>query len=395
MKLESLIEFLQHFKILYVEDDADYINIMSQTLGNFSSNVITATHGQDGLQKFLEHSPDIVITDIEMPYMDGISMAQKIKELNKNVHIIVLSAYDDKSYLLDAINTGVSKYLLKPINQNILINSLYEIVLNIYIQQEHTVFNLCSQVLIECKGNKVIRVNQKFKDMFNIDDLDMEFFMLGNYIQELRGSNDYNSLLRLFNHKDIITTTNSKSLMLMTITHVFDTTFIVLKEANSIVLEKEKYKKLALKDSMTNVLNRFALEEYSKNIDFDNSNVAMIFFDVDDFKYINDTYGHQAGDDVLTHVADIVSMNIRKEDIFGRYGGDEFVIIVRESDDIYRFAQKLRTIIESEDFNGKNITISMGISHFELGDDIFSVLKKADKALYLAKNGGKNRVEII
>jgi diguanylate cyclase (GGDEF)-like protein len=395
MKLESLIEFLQHFKILYVEDDENYVALMTETLNNFSTNVITATNGQEGLEKFIEHSPDIVITDVKMPYMDGISMTQKIKELNRNVHIIVLSAYDEKEYLLNSINMGVSKYLLKPINQNILINSLYEIVLSIYRQQEHAVFNLCSQIVIECEGKDVKRVNQKFKDVCGINAIDMESFDLSNYIADLRGKNDCNALIRLFNHKDLATTHNSKSLMLMSITHLFDTTFIILKEAHNIILEKEKYRRLALKDSLTNVLNRLALEEYSKTLDTTKSNVAMIFFDIDNFKDINDTYGHQAGDEVLSHIADIVSMNIRKEDIFARYGGDEFVIIVKESDDVFRFAQKLRHIIENENFNSKNVTISMGISNFEMGDDIFSVLKKADKALYLAKNSGKNRVEVV
>jgi len=131
------------------------------------------------------------------------------------------------------------------------------------------------------------------------------------------------------------------------------------------------------------------------------SKFSIVFFDLDNFKKVNDTYGHLAGDHVLTKVADIILSNQREEDTAVRYGGEEFVLIMPHTNSIQAliFAERVREKVEAVDFNFDNkimnLTISGGISTFpENGDKVKDLLKAADSALYSAKNSGKNEIVV-
>ena len=120
-------------------------------------------------------------------------------------------------------------------------------------------------------------------------------------------------------------------------------------------------------------------------------------FDIDHFKAVNDTYGHNVGDYVLKAIVDVIKKYIREADIFARYGGEEFIIIQPETaiEGAKVYAEKMRTIIEQTNFGKvKKITISVGVTIFNENDTIESITKKVDDALYKAKNKGRNRVEV-
>ena len=119
--------------------------------------------------------------------------------------------------------------------------------------------------------------------------------------------------------------------------------------------------------------------------------------DIDHFKSVNDTYGHDVGDDVLKTLANIVQENIRKIDIFARWGGEEFLILSPGTDleDVQILAEKLRLAVEHATFPKVNhITISLGISTFGKGDTFTEIFKRADQGLYYAKEHGRNQVGI-
>lgn len=131
------------------------------------------------------------------------------------------------------------------------------------------------------------------------------------------------------------------------------------------------------------------------------SDISIIFFDLDNFKQVNDTYGHLAGDQVLKKVAEIILTNQREEDTTVRYGGEEFVMIMPHTNSIQAiiFAERVREKVEQSvftfDSQNVNITISGGISTFpKNGDKVKSLLKAADSALYSAKNSGKNEIVV-
>ena len=112
--LTVLIEQTKKLRILYVEDDEQTREYTLDMLNNFFCNISIAVDGKDGLDKFNKNQYDVIFTDINMPNMNGIEMIEKIREFNKEISIIMLSAYDDVEYFLKTIKAGIDGYLLKP-----------------------------------------------------------------------------------------------------------------------------------------------------------------------------------------------------------------------------------------------------------------------------------------
>ncbi|WP_456396717.1 sensor domain-containing diguanylate cyclase [Desulfurobacterium sp.] len=173
--------------------------------------------------------------------------------------------------------------------------------------------------------------------------------------------------------------------------------------ANTVMKELEKknreIKKLADTDGLTAIYNRRKiLEELEKEIirtqRYGNP-LSVIIFDIDLFKEVNDTYGHLMGDKILREIAQIIKKRIRKPDIFGRYGGEEFLIVLPETDITggVKFAEKIRKLIENHPFPiDRKITISLGVTEYKYGDTVDTLLARADRALYMAKESGRNKV---
>ncbi|BBB33500.1 signal transduction protein [Thermotomaculum hydrothermale] len=156
---------------------------------------------------------------------------------------------------------------------------------------------------------------------------------------------------------------------------------------------------MSITDSLTCLFNRRKL--YEKLIDeFNrakryNTNFSVILFDIDDFKKINDTYGHLKGDDVLREIANIVLKSIRKTDVAARWGGEEFLIVCPETtlEQAKMIAEKLRREIECYDFSiPQKVTISAGVFQYSGEKSINDLLNKLDQKLYQAKKSGKNKV---
>ena len=124
-------------------------------------------------------------------------------------------------------------------------------------------------------------------------------------------------------------------------------------------------------------------------------NLALIMLDIDNFKQVNDTYGHLKGDQVLIELAGLLKVSIREDDFPIRYGGEEFCILAHNfslTQTIY-FANKLRLCVEEHDFGtNEKITISIGVTMHSSGDSLSDFVRRADTALYEAKKTGKNRV---
>ncbi len=170
-----------------------------------------------------------------------------------------------------------------------------------------------------------------------------------------------------------------------------------------IKLLHEQMSLMAHTDPLTNIYNRL---HFSNFLDAEIDRVkryggtfTLIFFDLDCFKEINDEYGHLVGDEVLKEVVQIVQKANRNADIFSRYGGEEFIILAPATDTAGAriHAERLRKDIENHQFSTINkLTCSFGIAEFQPDhDDVTSVFRRADAALYNAKKYGRNRVEAI
>ena len=175
------------------------------------------------------------------------------------------------------------------------------------------------------------------------------------------------------------------------------------KQIKKLTDELEEKEKEATIDFLTQVANRASFDRalsdmvndfYRRNYPF-----ALIMIDIDNFKKINDTYGHQAGDYVLRELAKVLKSQLRARDIIARYGGEEFAIILPgvTFSQALRVAERLRRSIEKHLFKYKDVqipvTISLGLAMMRDGLDETAIVEKADKALYLAKRSGKNQVK--
>lgn len=156
---------------------------------------------------------------------------------------------------------------------------------------------------------------------------------------------------------------------------------------------------LASTDSLTGISNRLrfatVLGEEADRKRRSGAPMALIIFDIDHFKGINDAYGHNVGDEVLKILAAVVSSAIRSTDVFARWGGEEFVVLLRDDDCDAAIiaAEKLRLLIADTDFLGVgNVRCSFGVAAWRGDDTETSLVARADKALYQAKEGGRNRV---
>jgi diguanylate cyclase (GGDEF)-like protein len=170
--------------------------------------------------------------------------------------------------------------------------------------------------------------------------------------------------------------------------------------------DKEKLERLATFDSLTGLFNRRAiLNKLRELINLANrykEDFSLSMLDIDHFKRVNDRYGHLTGDEVLEKIATLIHRNIRDTDIVGRYGGEEFIIILPKTNlsSSWGVAERLRTIIEKTEMkdsagNVFAITVSQGLAGWERDEDATSLISRADEALYKAKEKGRNRVQIL
>jgi diguanylate cyclase (GGDEF)-like protein len=137
------------------------------------------------------------------------------------------------------------------------------------------------------------------------------------------------------------------------------------------------------------------LEYELERIKRKNKSLSIIYIDLDDFKSINDEYGHEKGDFVLKKVVDLMVQKLRKSDRLGRWGGEEFIVMLPETneDEAVLVAEKLREVISMGDFKiSRSVTCSFGVATYIDDENLDSMIARADTHLYEAKKEGKNRV---
>ncbi len=125
--------------------------------------------------------------------------------------------------------------------------------------------------------------------------------------------------------------------------------------------------------------------------------LSLIYIDLDDFKKINDTYGHRVGDEILKYFSNLILKNIRKADIFARLGGEEFAILLPEMkvEEAKKVAERLLALIKATPYEGIKLSASIGITQLRDDDTLETFLDRADKAMYFAKNSGKGRIKVL
>jgi len=173
-----------------------------------------------------------------------------------------------------------------------------------------------------------------------------------------------------------------------------------VSKAKALEERKKLYKKLAHTDSLTQIHNRHSimalLREQLQRLELEgNTSLCVIMFDIDYFKDVNDSYGHDVGDQVLQKLSTTVKQSLRQEDSFGRYGGEEFLILLPNTllETAKEIAQRIRISIQNTPFeNANSITISLGVIEVFSDENETQLLKRVDKLLYNSKQNGRNQV---
>ena len=286
-------------KILLVEDDAIMVNMLKMHLNSGGFKLSAATNGLHALKLLQNSTPDIIISDIMMPEMDGFLFRKRLlqREEWRLIPFIFLSAKGQPDDIIKGYQFLIDDYITKPFDPQIL-------------------------------RVKVESILKKYKE--------------------------FNHLIRF--------------------------------------------------DTLTNLYNRRALESFFhqelNRVRRYNQNLSVLMLDVDFFKKVNDQYGHKVGDEVLKRLSATFKDELREVDIAARYGGEEFVILMPETDKniAFKVATRLRQKSEQLSFSvkGLHVTISGGISAAPTdGDQIHQLIEKADKAMYQAKQKGRNRIELF
>ncbi|HRF57485.1 MAG TPA: response regulator, partial [Campylobacterales bacterium] len=200
MKIKSKIPI----KLLYVEDESIIREQLGQLLGRIVKEVISASDGEEGLKAFLEYAPEMIVTDINMPRLNGLDMAKEIRKYDKNIPIIITTAHSESEFLLEAIEVGVSDFLLKPVDIDNLVKVIerksHDIILEKELQKQQrrfeTILNLQEDLIILTSGMDIIEVNKSFLEFFDAKDIE-EFKKVYGSIESQMIGGDGDSICKI------------------------------------------------------------------------------------------------------------------------------------------------------------------------------------------------------
>lgn len=448
-------------RVLVVDDILPNVKLLEAKLTSEYYDVLTATSGEEALQKVVNDSPDIVLLDVMMPGMDGFEVCKRIKANPQVAHIpvVMVTALTDASDRVRGLQAGADDFLSKPVNDIALMARVRSLVrLKMTIDEWRVRENTASQLGVSEESANVMNEPVEGASILLVEDQDFETDKIittfrqdndsimavksGMEAMSVAATQDFDLMiislnlrtedgLRLCSHlKSNERTRSVPILMLATeedmhrIAHGLEIgahDYIlrpidrneILARARTQIRRKRFQDRLranyeislsmALTDSLTGLYNRRYMEVHLQKLlqknELNKKDLCVLLLDIDHFKDVNDTHGHSVGDEVLKTFAFRLKDSLRSFDLVARLGGEEFVAILPDvSVDMAHFvAERLRRSIADKPFKCSaeggaiSVTTSVGGAIIEAGNHtVQSVLERADKALYQAKNDGRN-----
>ena len=411
--------------IFVVEADIEAAQELALQLRYYGYEVEVFNH-LDKFRAAIQQRPHaIVLMDIEFPEdeMGGILIMEQIqKELVCPARVIFISTHDDMAYRLGAVRTGGVAYFTKPINSSELIDQLDLITASqiqdpfrvLIVDDSPTILSYHATIL-EQAGMLVKTVAEPMNLLralndFNPDLILMDLYMPGcNGVELARVIRQIDGFLStqivyLSSENDFNTQAEAMSLcgddfLVKPIDAAHLVSAVTMRATRARFLRS-----LMIHDGLTGLLNHTAIkEELAREVIRSsrlNSPLSLAMVDIDFFKKVNDTYGHAAGDRVLKSLARLLKQRLRETDIVGRYGGEEFAVIMNDTDaaSAAKVIDEIRTVFSrllhlshDEEFS---VNFSCGIADLAHFSDAVSLSEAADKALYQAKQRGRNKVVV-
>ncbi len=448
-------------RILVVDDVEFNVKLLDTKLKQDYYQVYTASNGKEAVEKAKEIKPDIILMDVMMPEMDGFEATRIIKsDPNLSfIPIIIVTALNAQEDKVRGLEAGADDFLTKPINDHALMTRLKSLVRLKVMDDELRLRDKTGREFGVIQNNQASRNNLEDSMVLVIEDDKLQYNRISEKLITIGvksiQSNNINGLVNGFDSTDysliIISTlllendglrfcSELKSLdkyrhtpILILVDESDETTItrgldlgvndylLSPIEPNELMarcitqIKRKKYQddlklnylssmQQSLVDGLTNLYNRRYLETHIRNM-IDNSkfaekSIALLMIDIDHFKKINDTYGHQSGDAVLVEVARRLASNLRITDLSARYGGEEFVVILTAINIELAncIAERIRVNIESTPFAIPvapfqiSCTLSIGLTFLNDGDKLDELISRADQNLYKAKKFGRNKL---
>jgi len=431
--------------ILVVDDQPQNIELFEAYLVPRGYEIIKAASGEEALRKLSGNQIDLILLDVMMPGMDGFEVTRRVRQDNiyRLLPIILVTALREMEDRVMGIEAGCDDFISKPVDKlellarvrSLLRIKAYNDLMSKYRNELETItisegeareyaesiINTVREPLIELDQElKVVRANRSFYDVFKTKPEET----VGQLIYDL-GNKQWNIprlrelLETIFSQKIIFEDYEvehdfadiGRRVMLLNarlIERVSGKEGIILLAIEDITERRqseEKIQRMAYHDSLTGLPNRKLFSDRLSialvNARRNQKMVGIAMLDLDNFKDVNDTLGHDAGDILLKATAERLSVALRKGDTVARFGGDEFVLILPDLKVIEDATQVIQKIVESfrkpffVDNNRLVVTTSIGIAVYPTdGTDEGILLKNADIAMYQAKQAGRDRYQL-
>ena len=449
-------------RVLVVDDVLANVKLLEARLTAEYFEVVTAMNGVEALKICEQGQCDIVLLDVMMPGMDGFEVCRRLKSDPGTLHIpvIMVTALEQPSDRVKGLEAGADDFLTKPVNDIALVTRVKSLVRLKMLTDELRMRSVTGQEMgfdgrIDLKAldsNKrahLLLVDDRRSSYERIaaglaseHDVVVETDPQEALFRAAEGGFDLVILslsladfdsLRLCSQLRSLERTRSLPILLVTepednarlmrgldlgvndyVMRPVDKNEMLARVRTQIRRKRyadhlrenvQQTMEMAITDGLTGLQNRRYLESHLSTLveqARDRSKaLAALIVDLDFFKAVNDTYGHDAGDEVLREFARRLRKNVRGIDLTCRYGGEEFVIVMPETDraQAYAIAERLRQRVAGEPFlvlggaKAVDVTISVGVATLDHHEDTpETILKRADNALYLAKRGGRNKV---
>lgn len=446
-------------RILIVDDVDTNVRLLEARLSAEYYTLKSASNGLEAIQMCEKENFDLILCDVMMPVMDGFEACRRIKSNPKTQHIpvVLLTALDQPADRVQGLVAGADDFLTKPVNDLALITRVRSLLrLKSLLDelrmradtsrtmglptQEYMDYNtkIRGRILLIDDSPMAARIVQRLSTQHDAQlesqpdqaiehivngglDLVMISLDMGNYdglrlcaqiraderlrqfpILILVNADDQQRLL-----KGIDLGVNDYLLRPIDANEMFARVMTQVRRkryADSLRFAVDSTMEMAIRDALTGVHNRRYFESHMISLHNEAINHArpltIITFDLDHFKSINDRFGHDVGDEVIKEFAHRIQNNMRSVDLFARMGGEEFSMIMPDTDlnSAMKVAERLRLEISKQAFilsdNSQSlpITVSIGVASVREGESPDDVLKRADLALYSAKSAGRNRV---
>jgi two-component system, cell cycle response regulator len=437
--------------ILIADDSPENVTLLARILNMTGYYVESARNGMETVDLVHKLTPDLILLDVKMPGMDGFETCARLKEdeTTREIPIIFISALDDAEEKVRAFRAGGVDYILKPFDYEEVQARVetHLILRRLRLQLEQANRDLAARVDELTQSQKLLAEKERRLSAF-VNALPNLSFILdqdGRYLEVLVTETS----LLLARPKELIGRLTEEimppkagALIMDAIRHTIETgkiqvieyklpvlaggerwfegrvalmekdeignskVVLIATEISERVQLYQEVQRLANMDVLTGCFNRrhfmtLAAQEIQRAMRY-NRPLSFLMMDIDHFKNFNDQYGHQIGDQLLCNLVLLCQKQLRNVDILGRYGGEEFVVLMPEtgSEGGLKASERLRAKIEKMKIStpaGKmSITVSMGVTSLERGFDeretLDGLIKCADKALYAAKAAGRNCV---